>query len=210
MSTKHLFERYELLVAGADKAFSKMGADYAEAIKCRPHCSDCCHAVFGLFLIEAVYLKGCFDGLETKKRDAAFSRVEESERAITELQNKLKAVDDDPNKASLALARERIRCIFLDDSDECILYASRPITCRVYGIPTAIQGKAHVCGKSGFDRSEAYPTFDLDSVYRELYSLSRELLEVRGSEDLEKASLLISVSKAIKTPEEDLLNEKFE
>ena len=210
MNTKHLFERYELLVAGADKAFSKMGEDYAECIKCRPHCSDCCHAVFGIFLIEAVYLKHCFDGLEAKKRDAVFARGEKSENKIAELQNRLKSLDNDPNKASLALARERIRCALLDDGDECILYTSRPITCRVYGIPTAIQGRAHVCGKSAFDRSEVYPTFDLDSVYRELYSLSRELLEAHGSEDLEKASLLISVPKVIKTPQEDLLNEEFE
>jgi hypothetical protein len=70
----------------------------------------------------------------------------------------------------------------------------------VYGIPTAIQGKAHVCGKAGFKSGKTYPIFDLDRAYQELYLLSGELLKEAGRSDPEKASLLISVSRVIKTP----------
>jgi hypothetical protein len=79
----------------------------------------------------------------------------------------------------------------------------------VYGIPTKIQGKAHVCGKTGFKSGEYYPAFDLDEIYRDLYNLSKELLGSGGKDDLERASLLISVSKAIKTPMEGLINKSF-
>ncbi|MDY6878642.1 MAG: YkgJ family cysteine cluster protein [Desulfatiglans sp.] len=209
MNPKYLFERYEHLVAGADNAFSKMRKDYSECIKCRPYCSDCCCAVFGLFLIEAVYLKRSFDELETNKRDAALSRAQNSDREIAELQKRLTAVEDDPNKVSLALAKERIRCVLLDDSDECILYASRPITCRVYGIPTSIRGRSHVCGKSGFERHQVYPSFDLDAVYRELYGLSQDLLKAHGIANLEKAGLLLSVSKVIRTSHKDLIEKDY-
>ena len=42
--------------------------------------------------------------------------------------------------------------------------------------------------------------FKLDEVNRELYLLSRKLLETTGRSDLEAASLLISVSEVIRTP----------
>ena len=46
---------------------------------------------------------------------------------------------------------------------------------------------------------------DLDGIYRDLFGLSKELLRSAGREDAEKASLLISLSKAIKTPLEGLI-----
>jgi len=57
---------------------------------------------------------------------------------------------------------------------------------------------------AGFNKGEQYPVFDLDSVYRDLFTLSNELLEEAGDKDVERASLLISVSKALKTPIQEL------
>jgi hypothetical protein len=56
-----------------------------------------------------------------------------------------------------------------------------------------------VCGKAGFKSGKTYPIFDLDRAYQELYLLSGELLKEAGRRDPERASLLISVSRAIKT-----------
>jgi hypothetical protein len=105
------------------------------------------------------------------------------------------------------IARERIRCPLLDEQNECILYHRRPITCRIYGIPTKIQGKARVCGKTGFKDNGPYPTFDLDGAYHDLYTLSRELLMDLGIDPSDRASLLISISKTIRTPLDELLHE---
>ena len=80
-----------------------------------------------------------------------------------------------------SLAKARIRCPLLNDNNECILYPYRPITCRVYGIPTMIQGVPRVCGKAGFKKEQSYPTFNLDGVHRELFELSKELLERAGA-----------------------------
>jgi hypothetical protein len=107
------------------------------------------------------------------------------------------------------MSRERIPCPLLKENQECILYLHRPITCRVYGIPTKVQGKARVCWKAEFKKDERYSVFDLDGVYRELYSLSTELLKGGGEDSPEKASLLISVSKAITTSLEGLLRQKL-
>jgi Fe-S-cluster containining protein len=210
MTLTHLLEIYERLATRADQAFQRMLQDYPDCIKCKPHCSDCCHALFGLFLIEAVYIKSHFDELGRKKRRVALLSGNKADRDLKKLVKEMHKSAGASEIGTESLAKERIRCPLLDDQKECILYPHRPITCRVYGIPTSIQGKARVCGKAGFNKGESYPAFDLDGVYQKLYALSRELLEGEGRRDLERASLLISVSKAIRTPQKDLINESLE
>jgi Fe-S-cluster containining protein len=205
MSITHVLQRYELLVAKADQAFQKMKKEFPECIKCKPRCSDCCHALFGLFLIEAVYLKRHFDKLGRKARRAALLRGNKADKELKKLEERLQKNGKTPEIGTASLARERIRCPLLDDHQVCTLYFHRPITCRVYGIPTAIQGKARVCRKAGFKSGTTYPLFDLDRAYQELYLLSGELLKEAGRRDPERASLLISVSRVIKTPPAELV-----
>ena len=209
MKINPLFQSYELLMDRADSAFQKMGEAYGGCIKCERHCADCCHAVFGLFLIEAAYIKQHFDHLGNTEKKAALLRSNEAEKGLKRLERMLKDHENDPHMQAYTYAREKIRCSLLDDNEECILYPYRPITCRVYGIPTRIRGKARVCGKAEFKKGESYPGFDLDGVYRDLYSLSKELLIVSEKGDPEKASLLISVPKAISTSLEHIINESF-
>jgi Fe-S-cluster containining protein len=207
--TTDLFQSYEGVADKAEAAFQEMQKTHGACIKCEPHCPDCCHAVFGLFLIEAGYLKEYFDKLTDEEKKAALSRCEQAEKSLERIQNMLQEHEGDPQMQAYIMSRGRIPCPLLNEKQECVLYMHRPITCRVYGIPTKIQGKARVCWKADFKKDERYPVFDLDGVYRDLFILSTELLKSAG-EDTEKASLLISVAKAITTPLKDLLRQKFE
>ena len=209
MKLAPLIRNYELLVDKADSAFQRMEKEHGSYIRCELHCSDCCHAVFGLFLIEAAYIREHFDLIDEEQKRHAFLMGEIADRDLEKLQGKLKTFENDPRMQTYTLARERIRCPLLDNQDECTLYHRRPITCRVYGIPTKIQGKVRVCGKGGFKEGETYPVFDLDGVYRDLFVLSKELLDEAGIDNADKASLLISMSKAIRTPLDDLIKEDF-
>jgi len=203
------FSNYELLVDKAESAFQRMEKEHNACIGCQLHCSDCCNAVFGLFLIEALYIREHFDQIDEEHKRQAFLRGEAADRDLEKLQTTLKTFENDPHMQTYTLARERIRCPLLDDQDECILYHRRPITCRVYGIPTKIQGKVRVCGQGGFKEGETYPVFDLDGAYQDLFVLSKELLDEAGIDNADKASLLISMSKAIRTPLDDLIKEDF-
>ena len=209
MKPTQLFRSYELLTDKADEAFQGMEKEHGICIKCAPHCSDCCHAVFGLFLIEAAYLKQHFDQLDSEICREALLRCNDAERAIKRLEIKMQNYEDDQQMQVHILARERIRCPLLNENQECVLYAHRPITCRVYGIPTKIHGKAHACGKAEFKKGESYPTYDMDRVYRDLYTLSEAMLTNSEKGKTEKASLLVSVPKAIRTPLDDLIYEIF-
>ena len=205
MDIDYLFEPYETLVIKADNAFHNMEEEHGEYIRCRRGCSDCCHAVFGLFAIEAIFLKQDFDKLDAIEIEQALIRADKADQDLKRLDEKLRVFENDPRMMAYSLARERIRCPLLNDNDECLLYPYRPVTCRVYGIPVAIQGQSHVCAKSAFKTGEEYPSFDLDSVYRELHLLSRELIKKAGQRDLNEAALLLSVSRVIKTPVEKLI-----
>lgn len=209
MKLDSIIQDYEALVDRADKVFKEVEKEYSSLIQCKKSCSDCCYAVFGLFLIEAVFVKHQFDGIDEKEIYDSVMRCDEAELAIKRMEVKLMNYEDDPDMQTLIYATERIRCPLLNDHNECVIYPYRPITCRVYGIPTKIQGRARVCQKSGFKSGTKYPVFDLDVVYRELFMLSKELLENYPEADPEKASYLISIPKVLTTPTELLIKEYF-
>jgi len=74
-----------------------------------------------------------------------------------------------------------------------------------------VQGIPRICGSTGFKRDEAYPFFNMNAVQKELFQLSKDLLENAKKDSAEeRASLLISIPKIIKTTVEDLVNENPE
>ncbi|WP_347489441.1 YkgJ family cysteine cluster protein [Desulfoscipio sp. XC116] len=200
-----LFKEYEQLTARADAAFQNMEKDYAACVKCAEQCADCCSAVFGLFLIESAYLNLQINALGEESKRAIMARADEADEALLAMEKRLQEHSGDSNKLADAIGKERVRCPLLGDDRKCRLYSVRPITCRVYGIPAMTNGKVHACFKAGFEKGRSYPVFNLDGMYKELYRLSAKFLERAGVSDTERAALLLSVSKSIKTPLEDLL-----
>jgi hypothetical protein len=85
----------------------------------------------------------------------------------------------------------------LNEEDLCELYDYRPLTCRFYGIPTAIGGAGHTCGKSGFKQGEQYPTVNLDAVHTQLQQISAELLRDIESRNVKLVDLLVPLSSAM-------------
>lgn len=199
-----LFARYEQLGLAADLAFERIQRDYAEAVKCKRGCTDCCHALFGLFPIEAAYLREHFAKLDPAVRQEVLKRAQQAEERLNRFQTLMsEAHGDDPAMQSYALSRERIRCPLLNDQGDCVLYQHRPVTCRVYGIPTRVNGAGRTCWKAAFETGKSYPAFNLDRVHKELYEMSKAALEKEGQSDPEGAALLVSVSAALKQQPED-------
>lgn len=192
-----LLQKYEQLAAEAHLAFERAQQEYGENIKCHVQCSDCCHAIFGLFPIEAIYLNKHFKQLDPKDRAAILAAAEKADQELAELQQQLEKLGDDPQKINAAISAARIRCPLLSGDRKCLLYDQRPITCRVYGMPTVMNNKIHACWKAGFEKGKPYPTYDLDGVYKELHDLSVQILERAGEKDKDQASLLYSVARSL-------------
>jgi len=69
----------------------------------------------------------------------------------------------------------------------------------LYGIPTAINGRGHTCGKSGFEPGGSYPTVHMDQLYGRLQEISAELILDIKSKYVKLADMLVPVSMALLT-----------
>jgi Fe-S-cluster containining protein len=197
------FDKYKAVVSQVDAVFKRVQEEYAACVRCGVGCSDCCHALFDLTLIEALYIKAQFDKVFGKKHRAlVIERANEADRAIYRL--KRQAFKDHEsgrpeNQILEEMAAQRVRCPLLNEENKCDLYAHRPITCRLYGIPTVIGDKAHSCGSSAFEPGQAYPTVKLDAIQHKLHELSSELAREIGSRYPKLAEMLVPVSMALLT-----------
>ncbi len=204
MDFKEFFEAYEALVQQTDAAFNKVKEQYPEGVVCKVGCSDCCHALFDLTLVEALYIKSKFDEMyEGSDREVIIERANDADRKVYKLKRQAfkdhesgKKSEDDILKE---MAMEKVRCPALNDDDRCAIYDVRPLTCRIYGIPTVIGGKAHTCGISGFKEGESYPTLRLDAVYQKLYEISFALSQSIQSKYPKLADMLVPLSMVLLT-----------
>jgi len=201
------FKKYEELLAMADDVFDRIQKEYPDCVKCKIKCADCCHALFDLGLIEALYINYHFnEKIKGPDREKLIEKSNQIDRKIHKIKKKAyKAVEGGKTEDDvlMELAEERVRCPLLGDQEECDLYDYRPITCRVYGLPTAIGGSGHTCGLSGFVQGEKYPTVNLDVIQKKLFEISDELVKEIKSKHIKMAELLVPLSMAILTDYDD-------
>ena len=75
------FKKYEELVGAAEEAFKRVKNDHADCVHCKVGCADCCHAVFDLTLIEALYINHKFKAAFTgEKLELLLERANRSDR----------------------------------------------------------------------------------------------------------------------------------
>ena len=207
MNLKPFFKKYEALLKTADDVFSKVAADYPEEVKCKYGCADCCYALFDLTLIEALYIKHHFDiGYEGLERERRIEIANKIDRELYKLKRKAyKDLEAGKKESEIfrELAEKKVRCPLLNDENGCDLYGYRPITCRLYGIPTSISGKGHTCGLSGFVEGTAYPTVKLDIIQNKLFELSAELVAAIRSRYSKMGEMLVPLSMALLTEYDD-------
>jgi len=195
------FKKYEALVAQADGAFDRVKNTHADCVKCEEKCADCCFALFDLTLIEALYIHHKFnEKYQGSEKAELLEKSNRADRRIYKIKreayNELQAGKNE-GEILAAMALERVRCPLLNEKELCDLYDYRPITCRFYGVPTAIGGAGHTCGKSGFKQGEKYPTVNLDAVHSQLQRISAELLRDIQSKNIKLADLLVPLSSAV-------------
>jgi Fe-S-cluster containining protein len=200
---KPYFDRYEKLTVQADRVFEKVKTAFPGEVRCQTGCSDCCHALFDLTLIEALYLNHHFlEKIEGESRKRLLSKANKADRTIYKIKRQAyreSQAGKDENQILQELADVRVRCPLLNDADRCELYGHRPITCRLYGIPTAIGGKGHTCGLSAFKAGAHYPTVNLDLIQQKLYEISRDLVKDIKSKFAGLGEILVPLSMAILT-----------
>jgi Fe-S-cluster containining protein len=209
-----LFGKYLQEVRKADYLFKTIQEKYPDSVRCRIRCCDCCHAVFGVFPIEAAHIHHHFSRMDRKTRRDVLRIAEKSEAEILKAKDTLKVFEDKPHMKVYGLGKQRVRCPFLSEREECIFYENRPIICRIYGVPFSMNDgkkeKAYACGLSGFQEKVTYPTVKLGKIYQELCNLSKELLREAGYiQPGKKASLMLPLSRVVRMSFEAIVKGDF-
>lgn len=201
------FQKYEQLMAEADKLFTSIQAQHPDCVMCRQGCSDCCYALFDLSLVEALYLNHHFHkNLPQDRKEQILAKADQADRSA--YKHKYKAYkqhrEGAPTEALLEdMARQRVRCPLLNERDECDLYDHRPLTCRLYGVPQAIEGQARTCSLSKFQPGVSYPSVHVDKIHRRLADLSMELVSALNTKYTRMADILVPPSMALLTVYDD-------
>lgn len=204
---KPFFEQYEALSASVERAFDSVKSQFPDCVKCKPLCSDCCHAVFDLTFIEALYINERFrDKYSGELLDMLIERCNKIDRTLYKLKKSAyKAVESGKEEKEILheMAEVRVRCPMLNDADMCEIYDFRPLTCKLYGIPTAIGNEGYTCGLSGFEKGVKYPTANLDKIQNKLLQLSSELSVAIQSKYTRLGEMLVPLSMALATVYDD-------
>ncbi len=196
---------YKKLVELADKTFQQVQEKFPNEVKCFDGCISCCHAPFDLSLVEAIALQNSFKrnipygGL----RSAIASAAKESELRLVKEKKRYHKLTKEGYTQSAVLqeaAKLQLRCPLLGPEDACILYEDRPITCRLYGIPSVINSEAYVCAESGFEKSKAYPTVFINKFQDKLAEISKQLQEDLNSSYSQLYMVYVPLASVILQP----------
>lgn len=199
-----IFNRYEKWVCQIDGIYESTRQQFPDCVACKITCSDCCYALFDLSLVEALYINWkFFDTLSGEVKDQILETANRVDREVYKLKRKaFKAVssgEKTEDQVLFEMAAERCQCPLLNPDNQCALYAYRPVTCRLYGIPTSIGGRGHTCGRSAFQEGVAYPTVKLDAVQNKLHEFSTEIVRTLNSTHQEMDKILMPLSMALLT-----------
>lgn len=201
------FIRYEALVREVDAVFERVKAEHGDAVTCSVGCCDCCYALFDLSLVEAMYLNHHFrERFQGMERTTILDRADAADRAAYKFKRQIYKASEEGKPAAEILAdvaKMRIRCPLLNDDNQCDLYDKRPVTCRLYGIPTAIGGESRTCGLTNFQEGVNYPTVNVEVIQDKLMLLSQALVDSLNTKHASLAEVLVPVSMALMNQYDD-------
>lgn len=135
-----ILDRYGNLLQEVDQWFDTCLERYPDVIACHHGCSECCRGLFDITLLDALYLKRGFDRLPTSVQRSV------QVKAAGRLDNLTKLWPDFIRPWTLNDMPEDVWDLMMPEDDEtpcpllskqgaCLVYAYRPMTCRLNGIP---------------------------------------------------------------------------
>lgn len=201
------FEEYETIVNGLDAAFDQIQSQYPTEVSCQPGCCECCYALFDLSLVEAMFVNRQFHNLlPEEEKSRVLERADRADREIHRIKHqafKSRQKGVQAEDILREVGAKQVRCPLLNENDHCVLYAQRPVTCRVYGLPLQIHGQVRTCGRTGFEPGKAYPTINMDALQDKLMDISQRMVQAMPTKYDKLAEVLVPVSMALLTEYDD-------
>ncbi|MFL6299668.1 MAG: YkgJ family cysteine cluster protein [Terriglobales bacterium] len=153
MKLKPLPKKDAQLVQIVDAALAEATRKSRKWLACRIGCTQCCVGVFAISQLDALRLKHGLEALEhfdpTRARAIRKRARESVSRLAAEFPGNLKSgilADDEASRERFEEFGNDEPCPALSPTTgECELYASRPMTCRIFGPPVRTEEGLGVC-----------------------------------------------------------------
>lgn len=135
-----LTTRYRELLEEVDGWFDRSAGLFPDQIHCTAGCSHCCRGLFDITLLDAILLQEGFQQLPEPVRNRVLGYSELSIASIRQVWPDfaspwlLNIYPEEQYDAAMP-DEDETPCVLLGDDGLCRVYAHRPMTCRLNGIP---------------------------------------------------------------------------
>ncbi|MCF6178708.1 MAG: YkgJ family cysteine cluster protein [Geopsychrobacter sp.] len=135
----NILTQYQELLQTLDHWFNHCLRQVGAQINCHKGCSSCCRGLFEISLLDARLLQEGFALLNATTQDQVLSKAR---KRVAELQNEWPEFQQPyilnhlPHDDWQEMPEEDpTPCPLLADAGHCLIYAHRPMTCRLHGLP---------------------------------------------------------------------------
>jgi len=135
-----VLDRYSSLLQEVDQWFAGCVQRHESSITCARGCSSCCRGLFDITLLDALYLRSGFNQLSEDIQDSIRLKAGAQLEPLTArwpiftapwLLNPIPEIEWD----DMMPEDDETPCPLLSETGTCLVYAHRPMTCRLNGIP---------------------------------------------------------------------------
>lgn len=134
-----ILDDYRALLETLDAWFARCMETAGRHIQCRSGCSGCCRGLFDITLMDAALLRRGFDLLPAAARAPVLAKAR---ARLGELQQRWPGfgppylLNHLPDEVWTEMPEEDATpCPLLGEDGRCLVYAFRPMTCRLHGLP---------------------------------------------------------------------------
>ena len=130
---------YRRLLGDVDAWFNRCLEAGDTAFSCCGGCSACCRGLFDITLLDAFLVKNAFNSLTPTTREEVLRkchpRLAELQQRWPGLRHPYLLNGLPEQEWSEMPEDDETPCPLLDAEGSCLVYASRPLTCRLHGLP---------------------------------------------------------------------------
>lgn len=131
---------YGRLLEEVDAWFDHAARCAGPDVSCRAGCSACCRGLFDITLLDACYLSKGLEKLDMVTRKMVLARAEGSLLHMQSLWPEFNLpyilnYRPEDDWEDLMPEEDETPCALLGDDGKCLVYAYRPMTCRLNGLP---------------------------------------------------------------------------
>lgn len=146
-----LLPRYRVLLAEAERWFAGAAAAYPDPLQCRRGCDACCRGLFDITPLDAIALEEAYDRADAPTQRA----LRHAARRVIDVVREAEPGWGSPWRLgtigperfdALCDTLDTVPCPALAADGSCLVYADRPLVCRLHGLPMYDPGERRDCG----------------------------------------------------------------